>query len=207
MTGANLGQAYLRGARLSGVVLDRATMTETELSGADLSRGRLVGANLTSACLRLANLTEASLERATVRGADLRQVVAVGTNFRGADLSGCSVYGISAWNIDLDGATQHDLVITPDGEGVVTADNLAVAQFLFMLLHNENLRDVIETVGRKAILVLGLRDLSWIVLERWTRTLHACAARSLLSGSSQQTFAREDRWPCRIQRRQQAQVS
>jgi uncharacterized protein YjbI with pentapeptide repeats len=155
LTGANLRQAYLRGARLSGVVLDSATLTETELGGADLCRGRLVGANLTSARLRLADLSDASLEGARLCGADLRQVVAVGTNFRHADLSGCHVYGISAWNIDLHGATQHDLVITPDGDGVITADNLAVAQLLFLLLHNENLRDVIETVAKKAVLVLG----------------------------------------------------
>ena len=155
LTGANLGQAYLRGARLPGVVLDGATLTEAELSGVDLSRGRLIGANLTSARLRLADLSDASLERATLCGADLRQVVAVGTSFRNADLSGCYVYGISTWNIDVHGATQHDLIITPDGDSVITADNLAIAQLLFLLLHNENLRDVIETVAKKAVLVLG----------------------------------------------------
>jgi hypothetical protein len=155
LTGAHLAQAYLRGARLPAVLLEGATLTEAELSGADLSRGRLSGANLASARLRRADMSDASLERATLCGADLRQAVAVGTNFRGADLSGCHVHGISAWNVDLRGATQHDLVITPDGDSVITTDNLAVAQFLFLLLHNESVRDVIETVGKKAVLVLG----------------------------------------------------
>jgi hypothetical protein len=86
---------------------------------------------------------------------DLRQVIAVGTNFRDAELSRSQVYGISAWNVDLRGATQFDLVITPDGENTITTDNLAIAQFLYLLVHNERIRDVIEAVGKKAVLILG----------------------------------------------------
>ena len=32
------------------------------------------------------------------------------------------------------GATQYDLVITPDGETMITTDNVAIAQFLYLLL-------------------------------------------------------------------------
>ncbi len=38
---------------------------------------------------------------------------------------------------------------------MITTDNLAIAQLLFLLLHNERVRDVIETVGKKAVLLLG----------------------------------------------------
>jgi hypothetical protein len=152
---ANLSQAYLRSARLPGVMLEHARVVETELSGADLSGGRLAGANLHAARLRGADLTDTDLQGATLSRADLRQAIAVGTNFRDADLSCSSVYGISAWNVDLRGATQHDLVITPDDENTITTDNLAIAQFLYLLLHNERIREVIETVGKKAVLILG----------------------------------------------------
>jgi hypothetical protein len=152
---ANLSQAYLRSARLPGVVLEHAMVVETELSGADLSGGRLAGANLHAAVLRGADLTAADFQGATLSHTDLRQAIAVGTNFSRADLSGSQVYGISAWNVNLGGATQQDLVITPDGENVITTDNLAVAQFLYLLLNNERIRDVIETVGRKTVLILG----------------------------------------------------
>jgi hypothetical protein len=152
---ADLSQAYLRNAGLQRASLERATLVEVDLEGADLTRARMGGADLRSANLRGANLTEADMSRVTLAGADLRGVLAVGTNLQEADLTGCRVYGIAAWNIELRGATQRDLLITPDGERVITMDNLAIAQFVYLLLHNERIRDVIETVGKKAILLLG----------------------------------------------------
>ena len=50
---------------------------------------------------------------------------------------------------------QQDLVITPPGEPEVTVDNLEVAQFIYLLLHNEKLRDVIDTITSKVVLILG----------------------------------------------------
>lgn len=122
-------------------------MVEVELGAADLSRARMAGVDLRAARLRGVNLTDADLRRAKLNRADLREAVAVGTN-----LTGSQVYGIAAWNVDLRGAVQRDLLITPEGEHAITTDNLAIAQFLYLLLHNERIRDVIETVGRKAVL-------------------------------------------------------
>jgi hypothetical protein len=34
-------------------------------------------------------------------------------------------------------------------------DNLEVAQFIYLLLNNKNIRDVIDTIGKKAVLILG----------------------------------------------------
>ena len=47
------------------------------------------------------------------------------------------------------------MVITPRGEPEVTVDNIEVAQFVYLLLHNEKIRDVIDTIGRKGVLLLG----------------------------------------------------
>jgi hypothetical protein len=47
------------------------------------------------------------------------------------------------------------LVITPDEEAIITVDNLEVAQFLYLMLHNEKIRDVIETVTGRGVLILG----------------------------------------------------
>jgi hypothetical protein len=46
------------------------------------------------------------------------------------------------------------LVITPPGEPEVTVENIEVAQFVHLLLHNEKIRDVIATVGKKGVLLL-----------------------------------------------------
>jgi hypothetical protein len=47
------------------------------------------------------------------------------------------------------------LVITRRDEPEVTVDNIEVAQFVYLLLHNEKIRDAIETIGRKGVLLLG----------------------------------------------------
>jgi hypothetical protein len=127
-------------AKLCRVDLFGADLWRADLSGADLSEADLFGANLEEANLREANLTEARLVR---------------TNLRGADLTGCRVYGISAWDLVLEGAEQKNLIITPDDEAEITVDNLEVAQFIYLLLHNEKIRDVIDTITTKAVLILG----------------------------------------------------
>jgi hypothetical protein len=72
-----------------------------------------------------------------------------------ADLTGCHIYGVSAWGLNLDGAKQQNLVITKDDEPTVTVDNIEVAQFIYLLLHNEKIRDVVDTIGKKGVLLLG----------------------------------------------------
>jgi hypothetical protein len=47
------------------------------------------------------------------------------------------------------------LVITPPDEPQVAVDNIEVAQFVYLLLHNEKIRDVIDTVTSRVVLILG----------------------------------------------------
>ena len=54
-----------------------------------------------------------------------------------------------------EGTKQQGLIITPAGEPAVTVDDLEVAQFVYLLLHNEKIRHVIDTVGKKGVLLLG----------------------------------------------------
>jgi hypothetical protein len=105
--------------------------------------------------LREANLIGAELIGANLSGADLNTATLVETDFTKADLTGCRIYGISAWRLKLDGAQQQNLVITDTDESEVTVDNIEVAQFIYLLLHNEKIRDVIDTIGKKGVLLLG----------------------------------------------------
>ena len=41
------------------------------------------------------------------------------------------------------------------GEPTITVDNLEVAQFIYLLLHNEKIRHVIDTITSKVVLILG----------------------------------------------------
>ena len=101
------------------------------------------------------DLSGARLSRADLSRADLRGALLVETNFAEANLTGCQVYGISAWDVNLVGAQQSNFVITHVDEPVITVDDLEVAQFIHLLLHNEKLRGVIDTITSKAVLILG----------------------------------------------------
>jgi hypothetical protein len=116
-----------------------------DLSGADLS-----GADLFDADLSHANLSRANLSDANIEGS-----VLVETNLTGATLTRCSIYGISAWNVTLEGATQDNLIITRSYEPTITVDNLKVAQFIYLLLNNKEIREAIDTIAKKAVLILG----------------------------------------------------
>ena len=46
------------------------------------------------------------------------------------------------------------MVVTSYGEPEITVDSIEVAQFVYLLLHNEKIRDVIDTIGKKGVLLL-----------------------------------------------------
>jgi len=136
----NLSEADLHAADLFGADLYKADLSYADLSYADLSQANLLQTNLLGA-----DLTEASLINANC----------IETNFTGAVLTGCYIYGISVWDVNLDNATQRDLCITLDDQPEITVDNLKVAQFIYLMLNNEEIRDVMNTITGKVVLILG----------------------------------------------------
>ena len=141
LRGANLGNADLSGANLSEVDLRETNCEKAYLGGVDLGGAILHKANLRNAIIRGANLAKASLVEAILDG---------------AQLDGCRVYGTSVWDVSLDDKTsQRDLVITPMGQDTITVDDLKVAQFMYLLLNNKQIRGVIDTITSKVVLILG----------------------------------------------------
>jgi hypothetical protein len=70
-------------------------------------------------------------------------------------LKDCRIYGVSAWDVQLAGAVQLNLIITPEDQSTITVDNLKIAQFIYLLLNNEEIREVIDTITSKVVLILG----------------------------------------------------
>ncbi|MFL5287126.1 MAG: hypothetical protein ACJ8AW_40690 [Rhodopila sp.] len=54
-----------------------------------------------------------------------------------------------------EGTKQQNLVITMPNEPEITVDDIKVAQFVYLLLHNEKIRQVIDTITSKTVLILG----------------------------------------------------
>ena len=146
LSGADLSGANLRGANFSR----RANLMDANLSGADLIGVTLSGAYLSRADLRRTKLRDADLSEAY-----LNEALLVQTDLTAADVTGCRIFGISAWRLKLERTKQQSLVITSEDEPAITVDNIEIAQFIYLLLHNEKIRGVIDTVTSKAVLILG----------------------------------------------------
>ena len=160
LNGANLARAKLNGANLNRAKLNSAKLNEAHLNKANLNEAHLFRADLTEATLNGASLKEAILNEANLNcakliEANLYRAVLVKTDLRKANLTGCLIYGLSAWDVQLDEAIQTSLRITPYPQPEITVDNLAVAQFIYLLLNNRNIRQVIDTITSKVVLILG----------------------------------------------------
>ena len=156
LKGANLKEAALNMAYLLKANLEEADLTGAHLEGAYLERANLSGADLSMADLSMANLHGANLTDADLSAADLSRASLIETTLMRTTLACCRIYGVSAWGLKLDDKTeQRDLVITPKDQPTIRVDDIEVAQFVYFLLYNPNLRRVIDTITSRVVLILG----------------------------------------------------
>jgi len=154
--GADLTKANFRQADLSQVQMEGAMLAAAMLNEADLSLARLKRATLTDASLMRATLSYADLSDANLEGANLEQAIMVQTILERAKLSRCLVYGIAAWDVRLAACEQLDLTITPSNvQSSITVDDIEVAQFIYLLMSQQRLQSVIDTITSKTVLILG----------------------------------------------------
>jgi uncharacterized protein YjbI with pentapeptide repeats len=140
-----MNEANLTEARLVEATLVEANLIRSNLRSANLFKANLIGTNLSGANLTGANLMQANLSGALL----LRTVV------EKAKVSGALIYGISIWDLEGEFEEQNELIITPLASPTVTVDNIRVAQFIYLILNNEAIRGVINTLASKSVLILG----------------------------------------------------
>lgn len=154
LSNAELDRAFIESVNLSGADLSGATLSRTNLRRANLSGANLSGADLYEADLYQANLAGASLKNARLTRARLVEV-----DLSNADLENSNIYGIAAWDLTVNEKTnQRNLVIKDPSrtwEPDITVDDLEVAQFVYLLLNRTKLRNVLDTITSKAVLLLG----------------------------------------------------
>lgn len=145
----------LKGAKLEAASLREAQLPEGRLLEADLRRADLTKANLVGADLSGANLAGTILRDTCLAGANLEGASLVGADVQGCQLDGARVYGVAAWDLKGRPRSSKDLVVTPDSLPRITADDIRVAQFIYLLVNNPEIRNVLDTVTRKVVLLLG----------------------------------------------------
>jgi uncharacterized protein YjbI with pentapeptide repeats len=151
LTRTQLDGAHLCNADLGGAVLTKANLVGVDFRDASLCGADLRGADLSAAILTRTDFTRAKLQNARLVGAYLIQ-----TNLQGANITGCNVFACSVWGVRLNEKTkQKQLIITQSDEPTITVDDLEVAQFIYLLLSRQKLRNVIDSITSKAVLILG----------------------------------------------------
>lgn len=148
---ADLSRALLHSSKLFACIFDGADMENALLDGA-----LVAGCSFRQCAMTSARVTGADMSGCNLTGADLSSAHFAHTNLRSANLSGARIYGVNCWDVTITNDTvQQDLIISLPGEPTISVDDIRVAQFLHLILNNENLRTVIDTVGQKAVLILG----------------------------------------------------
>ncbi len=164
---ANFWRADLRGAHFEGTDLRqahfvRANLRKTHFGGADLKGSTLWGADLRGAHFGGTNLAGTILRRANLGETDLKESILlycqlIGTDLSGADLTNAYIYGISTWDIKINKKTKmKNLIISKDP--LITVDDIEIAQFIYMISNNKKIRNIIDSMRTKGVLILGSFD-------------------------------------------------
>jgi uncharacterized protein YjbI with pentapeptide repeats len=173
---ANLRRAFLQSAKLFKADMSGADLTRASLSHADLGMARLRKATLRDATcmwcdfgsadfsrsdLSFANLNysrlfDVNLSGATLVETSLMATLLIRVNLKSATLQGCRVHGAAVWKIQTDEhTTQANLIVTDFNDPTVTTDSLEIAQLIHLLINAAAIRDVINSMTGRAVLLLG----------------------------------------------------
>jgi uncharacterized protein YjbI with pentapeptide repeats len=160
LTRCNLLRANLAGAKFSMARAPYSNFAHVDASGAQFDGAFLwfsefTGAKCAGAVFRDAGLRGAWFDKADLTNVDFTYASFIKTHMDDAVMDNCAVYGASVWDLQGTPAKQQNLIISPDGEPVIAVDDFKVAQFIRLLSVNAELRNVIQTVGRKVVLILG----------------------------------------------------
>jgi uncharacterized protein YjbI with pentapeptide repeats len=162
---SNIFSSVLKNSIFNASIFSYASIFQTNCSdsdfyGCDFFGTELVDSNFTNVAfsgsnMTYSNLTESNLTDSILNGVELHGAILVDLNINGANLSHSHIYGVNVWGLIGEPKEQLDLLITPWDEPEVTVDNIEVAQFIHLLLTNEKLKKLIDTITSKVVLILG----------------------------------------------------
>ena len=163
--GADLSRADLSGSNCSGTSFEKADLRSANFAGAkltdaDFSNANLAMANLsktiiTGGSFLSANLAEADLSSSTISGVALILANMVMVKIDNASISNSYVFGVNVWDLQGEFKEQKELIISLPETSIITVDNIKIAQFIYLILNNTEIRNVLNTLTSKTVLILG----------------------------------------------------
>ena len=161
LSGASIYQAFAEGLNLRNAVFEGSHFEEGDFSRADFS-----GATFRNTKFNKTILTGANLDGSTFVNCNLNRVNLVGALFRVKEITETVVYGIAAWDVvTSDEMKQSKLVIEKtyelysdliqQGKIPMMVDDIELAQFVYYLNDHKKMRDTLNILNDKGVLLLG----------------------------------------------------
>lgn len=143
-------EAYLVFANFCGSKF----LNGTSFIDANLDSAIIENSIFDKAVLNRTNLHNTNLKNSVIRSTDLSYCLFIKTDLIKTKIVNSKVYGISVWDITTNKNTiMKNLIINKDP--LITVDDIEIAQFIYSLLNNEKIRNVIDTMRTKGVLILG----------------------------------------------------
>lgn len=155
-------EAYLGFANFYGSKF----LNGTSFIDANLDNAIIENSTFDEAVLNRTNLHNTNLRNSVIRSTDLSYCLFVKTDLTKTKIVNSKVYGISVWDLKTDKETIGiDLIIRE--KPLITVGDIEIAQFIYLILNNEKIPNLITTMRTKVVLILGsFDDQSKPILEK-----------------------------------------
>ncbi|MEX2409938.1 MAG: pentapeptide repeat-containing protein [Candidatus Paceibacterota bacterium] len=150
LKGANFYKCDLEDSSFEDCDLRYAIFQDAYMLQTNFKKCHCYGTNF-----RNANLKYANFEWATIMQSDFTSAVLNNIDFSKCTIKYCKIYGIAAWDLKLNNSKRSNFIISKEGEAAITVDDMEMAQFIHLLINNYKIRDIINTITSKSVLILG----------------------------------------------------
>lgn len=164
--GLSLENVLVQDAFAEGLNLKNATFKDVVFEEGDFSRANFTNCHFINTRFNKTILTNAVFENAVFENCNLNRVNLANADFCVKSIEETVVYGISAWDLKTSEASiQSKLVIEKtydfysniiaEGRIPMMVDDIELAQFIYYLTNHKRLRETINVMNSRSVLLLG----------------------------------------------------
>jgi uncharacterized protein YjbI with pentapeptide repeats len=165
-SGMNLSGVAIHRAFAEGLNLRDAVFEDAHFEEGDFSRANFAGASFRNTKFNKTVLTDANFDGATFVNCNLNRINLAGASFRVKEISETVVYGISAWDLKTSDETKQSRLVIErtyglysdliqEGKVPLMVDDIELAQFVYYLSNHKKMRDALNIMNEKGVLLLG----------------------------------------------------
>ncbi|MGL1932247.1 MAG: pentapeptide repeat-containing protein [Desulfotalea sp.] len=133
---------------------DNCDFSYAQLQVSKIGSAKFHNCNFEGTDLSYCSAEETDFSGSILLGTTLSNMSLVNTNFTNTTIKEARVYGISAWDLNLEGCNQSNIYIEKE-HSAITVPTIELAQFIALLVNSSKIRDIIDTITSKVVLILG----------------------------------------------------